>query len=123
MKVLVMLLALPVMASKCNKHKDNNDTHLQGKVVRVSCASFVVQVLNDDKIGEDGWKDMMNNNAQYDNVFAANNACKIPAGIKAGATIRFKINNPAQNDCVMCMMFDGPPGVKYDITDVTVVEK
>jgi hypothetical protein len=122
MKLLFILLALPVMASKCSKSKEKN-TQLEGKVVRISCASFVVQVLNDDKIGEDGWKDMMNNNAQYDNVFAANNACKIPAGIKAGATIRFKINSPAQNDCVMCMMFDGPPAAKYDITEVSVVEK
>lgn len=123
MKLLFIMLALPVMASKCSKSKDNQDTELQGKVVRVSCASFVVQVLNDDKIGEDGWKDMMNNDAKYDNVFAANNACKIPAGIKAGATIRFKISKPTQNDCVMCMMFDGPPTVKYDITDVTVEGK
>jgi hypothetical protein len=122
MKVLLFLLALPVMASKCSKTKEK-DTQLEGKVIRVSCASFVVQVLNDDKIGEDGWKDMSNNNAQYDNVFNATNACKIPAGIKAGATIRFKVSSPAQNDCVTCMMFDGPPNAKYDITDVSIVEK
>jgi hypothetical protein len=122
MKLIFILLALPVMASKCGKHKEK-DTHLQGKVVRVSCASFVVQVLNDDTVGEDGWKDMMNNNAQYDNVFNANNACKIPAGIKAGATIRFKVGNPVQNDCVMCMMYDAPPAAKFDISDVSIVEK
>ncbi|OQP63632.1 hypothetical protein [Niastella populi] len=122
MKVLLFLLALPVMASKCSKTKES-DTQLKGRVIRVSCASFVVQVLNDDKIGEDGWKDMSNNNATYDNVFNANNACKIPAGIKAGTTIRFNVSSPAQNDCVTCMMFDGPPNVKYDITDVSIVEK
>jgi hypothetical protein len=122
MKILFILLALPVMASKCSKHKEK-DTHLQGKVVRISCASFVVQVLNDDTVGEDGWKDMTNNNAQYDNVFTANNACKIPAGVKAGATIRFKAGNPVANDCVQCMMYDGPPAAKYDITDVSIVEK
>ncbi len=66
---------------------------------------------------------MTNNNAQYDNVFNANNACKLPAGVKAGATIRFKTGDPVQNDCVYCMMFDGPPNVKYDITDVSIVEK
>jgi hypothetical protein len=122
MKLLFIVLALPVMASKCGKEKEK-DTYLQGKVVRVSCASFVVQVLNDDTVGEDGWKDMTNNNAQYDNVFTANNACKIPAGIKAGATIRFKKSNPTQNDCVMCMMYDGPPAAKFDLTDVSVVQK
>ena len=122
MKLLFILLALPVMANKCGKQKEQ-DTHLQGKVVRISCASFVVQVLNDDTVGEDGWKDMANNNAQYDNVFAANNACKIPAGIKAGATIRFKTSNPTQNDCVKCMMYDAPPAAKFDITDVSIVVK
>ena len=122
MKLLFILLALPVMANKCGKHEEKV-TYLQGKVVRISCASFVVQVLNDDTVGEDGWKDMANNNAQYDNVFAANNACKIPAGIKAGATIRFKTSKPTQNDCVQCMMYDAPPSAKFDITDISVVEK
>ena len=122
MKFLFIVLSLPVLASKCSKHK-TKDTHLQGKVVRISCASFVVQVLNDDTVGEDGWKDMMNNNAQYDNVFTANNACKIPAGIKAGATISFTITQPTQTECVMCMMYDGPPAAKFDIKDVSVVEK
>jgi len=124
MKLIFILLALPVMASKCSKHKDEKETtHLKGKVIRTSCASVVIQVLNDDSVGEDGWKDMMNNNVQYDNVFNANNACKLPAGVKAGATIRFKVNNPKENDCVTCMMFDGPPNAKYDLTDVSVVEK
>lgn len=123
MKLLFMLLALPVMASKCGKQKEEKETHLRGKVIRVSCASFVVQVLNDDTVGEDGWKDQANNNAQYDNVFAANNACKLPAGVKAGSTIRFKAGKPEQNDCVQCMMFDAPPTVKFDLTDVSIEEK
>ena len=122
MKLIFILLALPVMASKCSKQKEK-DTHLQGKIIRTSCASVVVQVLNDDTGGEDGWKDMANNNAQYDNVFTANNACKLPAGIKAGATIRFKVSNPVQNDCVQCMMYDAPPTAKFDITEVSVAEK
>ncbi|WP_205510146.1 hypothetical protein [Longitalea arenae] len=121
MKFLFILIALPVLASKCNKNKEN-DGYLRGKVVRISCASFVVQVLNNDSFGEDGWKDMTNNNVQYDNVFTASNACKIPAGVKAGATIRFKASSSKPNDCVYCMMFDGPPTAKYDITDVMIEE-
>lgn len=120
-KLFFILLALPVFAFKCSK-PSSKDGYLQGRVIRISCASFVVQVLNDDTVGEDGWKDMANNNAVYDNVFAAGNACKIGNNIKAGNTIRFKINQPAQNDCVHCMMYDAPPGAKYDMSDVSVVE-
>ena len=119
MKLLFILMALPVLASTCKKEKNS---YVQGRVVRISCASFIVQVLNNDSIGEDGWKDMMNNNAQYDNVFTANNACKIPDFVKAGATIQFKINSPVNHDCAYCLIYDGPPKVQYDITDVSIVK-
>ena len=121
MKFLFILIALPVMTSKCNRNTEN-DGYLRGKVVRISCASFVVQVLNNDSFGEDNWKDIKSNNMQYDNVFAVSNACKIPAGVKAGTTIRFKASSPKPNDCVYCMMYDAPPSAKYDITDVMIEE-
>jgi len=122
MKLLVFLAlaAMPGLSSKCNKSK--HDEYLKGKVIRISCASYVVQVLNNDSIGEDGWKDQSNNNTQYDNVFNASNTCKLPAGIKAGSAIRFKISPSKANECVMCMMYDAPPTVKFDITDMSVVE-
>jgi hypothetical protein len=123
MKILLfVLMALPFSASKCKKSTHDKDGYLTGKVIRISCASFVVQVLNDDKVGEDGWKDMMNNDAVYNDVFTANNSCKIGNEIKAGNTIRFKIDKPTQNDCVLCMMYDGPPKVKYDVSDITLVQ-
>ena len=125
MKLLVffaLAAAMPALSSKCNKtHKP--DEYLQGKVIRISCASYVVQVLNNNSIGEDGWKDQSNNNAQYDNVFAASNPCKLPAGVKAGATIKFKLSPAKANDCITCMMFDAPPTVKFDINELSVVEK
>jgi hypothetical protein len=120
-KVFISIILLPFLAFTCDSVEKQTDW-LQGKVVRVSCASFIVQVLNNDTIGEDGWKDMMNNNAAYDNVFNAGNKCAIPEAIKAGSTIRFKIAPPAKNDCVTCMMFDGPPQAKYDIKEVTLVD-
>ena len=125
MKLLVFFAwaaALPALSSKCNKtHKP--DEFLQGKVIRISCASYVVQVTNDHSIGEDGWKDQANNNAQYDNVFAASNPCKLPKDIKAGDIIKFKISPAKANDCIMCMMYDAPPTVKFDINEMTVVTK
>lgn len=117
-KLFFILMALPIFAFKCSKSKDG---YLEGKVIRTSC-SVVVQVLNNDTVGEDGWKDMMNNDAVYDNVFAVGNACKFSENLSSGKTIRFKIDPSAANDCVFCMMYDGAPKTNYLISDVSVVE-
>jgi hypothetical protein len=119
-KILIAALVIPALAFTCKKQGSTG--WLEGKVLRVSCASTVVQVLNNDAIGQDGWKDMTNNNATYDNVFTANNKCSIPSAIKAGTTIRFKIDKPAPNECVVCMMYDGPPEIAYDMKEVTVTD-
>jgi len=119
-KVLVASLLLPFFAFKCDKSVQ--DTFLEGKVVRITCASFVIQVLNNDTVGEDGWKDIMNNNAVYDNVFTAGNACTIPSEIKAGNIIRFKIDPSAKDGCVACMLYDGAPKARFAIKEVSLVQ-
>jgi len=121
MKLVFILMALPVLASTCGKEKEK-DGLLKGKIVRQTCASMVVQVLNNDSIGEDGWKDMMNNNAQYDNVFSVSNVCKLPEGVKAGVTITFKTATPVNSGCMFCMLYDAAPKAQYDITDVSIVK-
>lgn len=110
-----------MLASTCRKEKEK-DGLLKGKVVRTTCASLVVQVLNDDSVGEDGWNDMMNNNARYDNVFSVANACKLPDGVKAGATITFKTAAPVNSGCMFCMIYDAAPKAQYDITNVSLVK-
>lgn len=123
MKLIFILLALPVLASTCKKDKEKDTSGLlKGKVIRTSCAGVVVQVLNDDTVGEDGWKDMMNKDAVYDNVFAVNNACKFGESLKTGKTIRFKIDPNAANDCAFCMMYDGLPKANNLISEVSVEE-
>ena len=121
MKLLFILMALPVLASTCKKDKEK-DGLLKGKIVRQTCASMVVQVLNNDAIGEDGWKDMMNNNAQYDNVFSVANVCKLPEGVKTGAAITFKTATPVNSGCIFCMMYDAAPKAQFDLTDVSIVK-
>ena len=123
-KLLFVLMALPFFAFKCNKSSNNDDDgYLRGKVIRISCASYVVQVLNDDTIGDDGWKDVTKNNTVYDNVFSATNVCKISHDITVGNVIRFKINQPVYNGCMFCAMYDAPPTAKYDINEVTLEGK
>jgi hypothetical protein len=118
-KLFFILMALPIFAFKCSKSKDG---YLEGKVIRTSCASVVVQVLNNDSVGEDGWKDILNNDGVYDNVFAVGNACKFSENLVSGKTIRFKIDPAATNDCAFCLMYDGHPTTNYLISDVSVVE-
>ena len=73
-KILIVLFALPFLAATCDKKPSN--ACLQGKVIRISCASFVVQVLSDAKIGEDGWKNMMDSTgATYNKVISVGNSC------------------------------------------------
>lgn len=117
-KILIAALVIPVFAFTCRKQ--NSTEWLEGKVVRVTCASMVVQVLNNDSVGQDGWKDIRDNNVQYDNVFTVNNSCSVSSVAKDGATIRFKIDSPKPNECVRCMMYDGPPEVAYDMKEITV---
>lgn len=99
----------------CNKKSDGC---LKAKVIRVSCASFVVQVLNQDSIGSYGWKDIAGNGV-YNNVFNVSNTCKIGKWSK-GEEFYFRINDTLKGqDCMSCMMFDAPPEKSYMISDVS----
>jgi hypothetical protein len=116
-KWTLFLALLPALAFQCKK--DSGTGWLEGKVIRLSCASFVVQILNKDDIGEDGWKDMLDNNKEYDDVINASNKCEIPESIKKDNIIRFKLAAPKQhNDCVICFMYDAPPKAAYEIKNI-----
>jgi hypothetical protein len=119
MKKLFLIAALlPFFAFQCKK--DGNQKCLQGKVIRITCASYVIQVLNNDTVGEDGWKDSMHGQqTTYDNVFNVSNKCKIPASFKVGDTIFFNIDKPEASDCVVCMMYDAPPKTQYQVKNIS----
>ena len=121
MQKLVFAAALiPMLAFQCNK--ENTKTGwLEGKVVRISCASFIVQLLNNNEIGEDGWKDMLDNDKVYNDVITASNKCEIPGSVKKDNIIRFKLESPKQhNDCAICLMYDGPPKKAFEIKNITL---
>ena len=119
MKKLFLIAALvPLFAFQCKK--TNNLQCLKGKVIRITCASYVIQVLNNDSIGDDGWKDSMQGEQNtYDNVFNVSNKCKIPATHKVGDIIYFQIDKPEPSDCIVCMMYDAPPKTQYQVRNVT----
>jgi len=119
-KVLLVLLALPFFAFQCKKDRDG---WLEGKVIRISCASFIVQVLNNDEIGQDNWKDIMDNNKVYNDVINASNKCEIPGTVNPGNIIRFKVEAPkTHNDCAICLIYDAPPEKAYEIKKIELKE-
>lgn len=115
-----ILLLLPFFAFRCEKDTDNNC--FKGKVVRITCASYVIQVLSAD-IGDDQWTDSMGTGQNtYDNVFQVSNKCDIPDTFKSGDTLYFDLNNPDppnRNNCVVCMMYDAPPQAKFRIKNIS----
>ena len=116
LKYFVLIGLLPLFAFQCDKKLADNC--LQGKVVRITCATTVIQVLNTDSIGEDGWKDGSENSITYDNVFSVANKCDLPATIKTGDILTFNIGEPSKNDCIVCMMYDAPPKVSLGVVNV-----
>lgn len=117
--LLIIVAILPFFAFQCDKQKIQNC--VKGKVIRVSCASYVVQVLNRDDLGEDQWKDSTGDGAgaSFDNVFNVSNKCKIPGSYKAGDIIYFSIDKPTASDCVVCTMYDAPPKTQYEVIHIS----
>ena len=117
-KLFVIAALLPVFAFQCKK--DTNQKCLKGRVVRITCASYVIQVLNNDSIGDDEWKNsMQGEQTSYDNVFSVSNKCKIPVSHKAGDTIYFNLDKPEPSNCVVCMMYDAPPKTQFQIKNIS----
>ena len=113
-EILIFLFAVSQLLFGCEKNDMLDESVLQGEVIRVTCASTVVQIKNAEKYGEDGWMDEMSASVQkYDNVFKVENICKV--NLEMGKTFKFKIISLTQNDCVQCLLYDAPPKVSYAI--------
>lgn len=113
-KTFLILALVSFFAFQCDKNHTTNC--LKGKVIRISCASYVIQVLNNDSIGEDQWE---GEQGTYDNVFSVSNKCMIPASYKTGDIIYFEIDKPEQSDCIVCMMYDAPPKTQFKIKNIS----
>lgn len=115
MKNKMMLLLLILTATTLSCKKEVKSDCLQAKVIRITCASTVIQVLNNHSIGEDGWMDTFNNNSPYDNVFTAANPCHIPSEYKVGDVLYITIGKPVASDCIQCAMYDAPPKISFEV--------
>ncbi len=114
-KNLLILMVFPFFAFKCGKKED---ACIHAKVIRTSCASFVVQVLNKDSVGSYGWKDV-SGHGLYNNVLNISNACTIGKWSR-GEELYFTIPDSIRvNDCIVCMMYDAPPGKSFMVENVS----
>ncbi len=100
--------------------KETAKTCVRGKVVRITCASTVIQVLNDNTLGMDGWTDRFGgNNVSYNNVFNLGNKCDLPSTFSKGDIIWFTIGPQVGGPCFACDMADYPPDVKYYVKNIS----
>src|SRR4028119_387581 len=115
LKYFLPLLTMSSVYLSCDKP---GDRCLKAKVLRVSCASFVVQVLNKDSVGEYGWRDV-GGHAVYNNVFNISNSCQI-GKMQKGEEFYFELEDSLkQSDCIRCMMFDAPPEKSFLVKNVS----
>lgn len=115
-RFILPLLALLILAAGCGKQLPK--ACLKAKLVRVTCAGKVFQVLNDQSIGQDNWKDIFSSNTYYDNVFTVSNSCSLPSEYKVDDVVYLTIEKAAEDDCVRCALFDAPPAVSYKIKTI-----
>jgi hypothetical protein len=107
-----LILVIPFLAFVCSRKQAAN-CHT-GKVIRTSCASFVVQLTDTQTLGQMGWKDQNTGNT-YDHVINITNRCMLKGDLKDGETIRFVIDSTIKNTCITCLMYDAPPNVNYTV--------
>lgn len=118
-KIIMFLLVLVILVAGCRK-SGSKPGMLEGRIVRVNCASFVVEVLNNNGIGQDNWKDITTDKF-HNNAIAAANKCEMPDKAIVGKIIRFDTDAILTfAGCVTCDMFDAPPTAVYTLRNVTV---
>jgi major membrane immunogen (membrane-anchored lipoprotein) len=84
-KLFIFSFILSQLLLGCEKNDVLDESILKGEVIRVTCASTVVQIKNAEKYGEDGWiNEMSTGQVKYDNVFKVENICKVKKAIKDG---------------------------------------
>ncbi len=114
MKNLFILLAA-LLSVSCiqlpNAGTSNSTQRIKAKVIRITCASTVIQVLDSAhyNLGET-WTIEGTSNT-YEHVAVVSNKCELPSTLKEGDEFFFKVINEsdARKDCVVCMMYDFPP--------------
>lgn len=99
---LPILMMLTVFA--CNKNTGNDSATVRGKLVHNSCASAVVQVLDEKyyNLGQDQWQQSPDK-SMISHVFSVANKCSMPAGLKEQEEFTYKVlkSDPTMKNCAV----------------------
>ncbi|MBC8033723.1 MAG: hypothetical protein H7Y03_06220 [Chitinophagaceae bacterium] len=121
-KMLYFITILVLSFCGCRKNDDDGKVKLpclMVKVVRITCASIVMQVLDNDSLGQDGWKDITSG-VVYDNVFTVSAHCEFMSLAKpkydVGSVLYVTVNDQIHLDkCVSCLLYDAAPITRYRV--------
>jgi len=98
-------------ASGSGNNNSNNTEKIKAKVVRITCASTTIEILDAAHYNLGVSWTMEGTSNTYEHVAVVANKCEFPSNLKEGDTFYFQVINEsdASNDCAVCMMYDFPP--------------
>lgn len=117
--LLIITAAVNFLLYTCDKKRETS--RIRGKLVHISCASAVIQVLDSAyyHLGQDRWQ-QATSKPVYEHVFAVENLCGFRnKPVKEGEEFYFRLTETEDKDCVVCMLWDNPPSVKRKIVVVS----
>jgi hypothetical protein len=119
MKRAVFLMLISLGGIACIPPVGGGSTRIKAKLIRVTCASKVIQILDSNYffLGET-WSDTQTPPVTYEHVAKVSNPCEFPESIAVGSEFFFKIDTSPRNDCVVCALWDAPPAKEVAVTVV-----
>ena len=117
--IFILLLSLGMSACIPTGGGPGPSTKIKAKLIRVTCASIVIQILDSPYfyLGET-WSDSGTPATTYEHAVKVSNPCEFPSTIAVGSEFYFRINTHPRTDCVTCAMWDAPPTKQVAVTVV-----
>ena len=116
--LLFVLIATNFMFYSCEK--SGYGPSIRGKLVHRSCASAVVQILDQSQkhLGQESWQ-MTPTSPVYHDVFVVSNHCSFGKyKIDVGDEFNFQLTKDPDDGCAVCALWDNPPTVQQRIVVV-----
>lgn len=118
MKKIAYIVFISALFTACiqvpNGNGNNNPSNgqrIKAKVLRITCATTVIEILDANyyNLGET-WN-VNGTSTTHEHAVVVQNKCEFPTNLTEGSEFYFKqiTEAEANNNCVVCMMYDYPP--------------